>query len=401
MSFKSKHHIEVSSVALVDLKAEISRRQIEVKQNAQKLPEGCSVLKTSSIGTSAGKQTIWRKRKEAPSLVNTGASTVSSDNPEDTAELERSRRALEAKAKLYEALKQAARSGTMSYSKKRLSSEDEDLLVDFEQKVIEESRICRSPSPARSVGSNSSEEPDECDTAYRATNSDEEWVEYTDDRGIKRMCMRKDQEPPLRPDGPLTYAHLREGEIREHGVGFYAFSKDAEQREAEIARLRELHRATEEGRARAEAIRAKRDARMGQRLARLRARKGLPDVATAAAQCLAEVSAPPTPLPLSSDAQSDIRLSSEDLDVASMLRRLRDEAERRASLNNPVVPEPVQDTPANKEHPTNLADIVAARSSHVAGSREWDRGKSMISAQRYIQEERVKRLPEFAPPSFY
>ncbi|CAH8861046.1 unnamed protein product [Trichobilharzia szidati] len=205
-----------------------------------------------------------------------------------------------------------------------------------------------------------------------------------------------------------------EGEIRDHGVGFYAFSADAEKREAEMNRLRELHRATEEGRARAEAIRAKRDAKMGQRLARLRARKGLPDVATAAAQCLGEavVPAAATPTPLGPDAQSDIRLSNDDLDVASMLRRLRDEAEQRTLMNNSRLNESLGNNvpPAvevkEPQCRTNLADVLASQDpsrTHTPGSkqREWDRGKSMISAQRYIQEEREKRVSDFAPPSHY
>ncbi|KAF8561824.1 hypothetical protein P879_08893 [Paragonimus westermani] len=401
MSRNSKH-IEVSSVSLVDLKAEISRRQIEVKQKAEKLPEGCSVIKNVSSSSAEGKKSIWRRpHDKQPTSSVLEASEL---NSEDTQQLENIKRKLEAKAKLYEALRAAAASGTMCYSKSRIHPEEDDApLVDFEQKAQEESRICRSPS--RSDSENSSRTDDE--KLYPAGCSDEEWEEYTDDLGVKRTCMRKDRpnrssnEPPPRPDGPLTYAHLREGEIREHGVGFYAFSEDREKREAEMARLKELHRATEEGRARAEAIRAKRDARMGQRLARLRARKGLPDVATAAAQCLAQASAPPTPLPVSADAQSDIRLGSEDLDVASMLRRLRDEAERRASLNNPVVPEQVPEPVVSR--PANLADVMATQNptDRLSKSREWDRGKSMMSAQRYIQEERVKRLPEFAPPSFY
>ncbi|KAA3673341.1 uncharacterized protein DEA37_0012291 [Paragonimus westermani] len=399
---RSSKHIEVSSVSLVDLKAEISRRQIEIKQKAEKLPEGCSVIKNVSSSSVEGKKSIWRRPRDEQSTSS--VLEASELNSEDTQQLENIRKKLEAKAKLYEALRAAAASGTMCYSKSRIHPEEDDApLVDFEQKAQEESRVCRSPS--RSDSENSCKTDDE--KHYPAACSEDEWEEYTDDLGTKRTCMRKDRpnrssnEPPPRPDGPLTYAHLREGEIREHGVGFYAFSEDREEREAEMARLKELHRATEEGRARAEAIRAKRDARMGQRLARLRARKGLPDVATAAAQCLAQASAPPTPLPVSADAQSDIRLGSEDLDVASMLRRLRDEAERRASLNNPVVLEQVPEPVVSR--PTNLADVIATQNptDRLSKSREWDRGKSMMSAQRYIQEERVKRLPEFAPPSFY
>ncbi|KAA0189066.1 Coiled-coil domain-containing protein [Fasciolopsis buskii] len=410
MAHKLKHHIEVSSVALVDLKAEISRRQVELKEKVQKLPDGCTVIKSTPTDPNAPKRSIWKRPpKETPDVRDFKPSNEAEQADE---QWERSRRALEAKAKLYEALKAAAMSGTHSYSKSRLHPEDSDdgPLVDFELKAHEEIQLRKSPSPVRSCTESDSESSGNPED-YEASQTDEEWETYTDDRGIKRTCMRKDHpynsetEPPPRPDGPLTYAHLREGEIRDHGVGFYAFSEDADERAAQMARLKELHRATEEGRARAQAIRVKRDARMGQRLARLRARKGLPDVATAAAQCLAENTAPPTPLPVSADAQSDIRLGSDDLDVASMLRRLRDEAELRASLNNPDPKPPSTSATADLEIPANLAEVMSSQNAAYGGSisrsREWDRGKSMMSAQRYIQSERERRNMEFAPPSFY
>ncbi|CAH8607232.1 unnamed protein product [Schistosoma haematobium] len=408
MAYKSRHHIEVSSVALVDLKAEISRRQIEVKQRVEKHPDGCNVIRNRSAELKPGKVSLWKTSKEQilEERTRLESENIPSD-AEEYAEWEKSRRALEAKAKLYDALREAAMSGKKPNLTKR-DENDGDILVDFEQKATENLNLVPPDSPTRSCSSFSSDEDSD---NYPAGCSDEEWEDYTDERGVKRVCMRKDlsshikQSSPPKPDGPLTYAHLREGEIRDHGVGFYSFSTDLEQREAEMNRLRELHRATEEGRARAEAIRAKRDAKMGQRLARLRARKGLPDVATAAAQCLGEAAVPATPTPIGADAQSDIRLSNDDLDVASMLRRLRDEAEHRAAINNSKLSESTNSIPPEPEHRTNLADVLASqnpsRPSYGSKQREWDKGKSMISAQRYIQEERDKRIADFAPPSHY
>nr|CAH8862864.1 unnamed protein product [Trichobilharzia regenti] len=429
MAYKSRHHIEVSSVALVDLKAEISRRQIEVKQKVEKHPDGCNVIINRSAQLKPG-GSLWKSSKE--DLVKERKKLKLENiptNSEDYAEWEKSRKALEAKAKLYDALREAAMSGKKhKLSKNTAADDNEDILVDFEQKAVESvdhrDPVHPLPSPTRSYSSYDSDDDDYGDgDEDHVQCSDEEWTDYTDERGIKRVCMRKDlpsytkqhsgNSPSRQPDGPLTYAHLREGEIRDHGVGFYAFSADAEKREAEMNRLRELHRATEEGRARAEAIRAKRDAKMGQRLARLRARKGLPDVATAAAQCLGEAVIPAaTPTPLGPDAQSDIRLSNDDLDVASMLRRLRDEAEQRAIMHNSRLNESLGSNvppPVEVKEPqcrTNLADVLASQDpsrTHTPGSkqREWDRGKSMISAQRYIQEEREKRVSDFAPPSHY
>ncbi|KAK4468028.1 hypothetical protein MN116_008206 [Schistosoma mekongi] len=411
MAYKSRHHIEVSSVALVDLKAEISRRQIEIKQKVEKHPDGCNVIRNHCAELKPGKVSLWKTSKEQ--IIEERARLESKDVPSDSEEYiewQKSKRALEAKAKLYDALREAAMSGKKTSLSKRDENNDDDILVDFEKKAIENINMDPPDSPARSCSSYSG---DEDSNHYPAGCSDEEWEDYTDERGIKRVCMRKDlsshmkQSSPPKPDGPLTYAHLREGEIRDHGVGFYSFSADPEQREAEMNRLRELHRATEEGRARAEAIRAKRDAKMGQRLARLRARKGLPDVATAAAQCLGDAAVAATPTPLGADAQSDIRLSNDDLDVASMLRRLRDEAEHRASINNKLneSTNSISSAPVSEQRRTNLADVLASqdpsRPSYASKQREWDKGKSMISAQRYIQEERDKRISDFAPPSHY
>ncbi|VDK27743.1 unnamed protein product, partial [Taenia asiatica] len=149
-----------------------------------------------------------------------------------------------------------------------------------------------------------------------------------------RPCASVTAEPVSIPEGPVTYAHLRQGEVRDHGTGFYAFSADAEQRSAEQASLRELRRRTEQARDRVEEERAKRTVAMGRRLAQLRARKGLPDVATAAANLLEKkttapqpsATPPSPPAPVSGSGVGE-QLCSDDLDIASMLRRLRDEAE--------------------------------------------------------------------------
>lgn len=416
---RNSRHFEVSSVALVDLKAEISRRQLEVRERLETHPDGCKILrKNVNDSNFAGKSglcyriTDEKKRKlDAKELARLKMDKPSLDNKEEYSEWDRSRRSLEAKAKLYEAFKTAA-----AFKKSNYSIDDEsDVLVDFEKKAyMEHFNSRKSPSPVRSCSNSSNEDNDGYDE-YPAAASDEEWTGYTDKHGIERFCMRKDLEtfknavPRSNTDDPLTYAHLREGEVRDHGVGFYAFSKDAKIRETEMNRIRELHRATEEGRVRAQVIRNKRDAKMGQRLARLRARKGLPDVATAAAQCLGDTNiAPNTPYtPLGADSQSDVVLGKDDLDVASMLRRLRDEAEKRQASTilqsgGTVTDSVVSQTKVSEK--STLADIYEYQTGVTNPGqkhREWDKGKSMMSAQRYTQMEREKRMSEFAPPSSY
>ncbi len=230
----------------------------------------------------------------------------------------------------------------------------------------------------------------------------------------------REAEPVSIPDGPVTYAHLRKGEVRDHGTGFYAFSADADERAAEQAALRELRRRTERARQQTEAEQAKRSVAMAQRLAKLRARKGLPDVATAAANLLptteekkaetgeeegdtkpAESVEPPPP----GERAGGEELGSDDLDIASMLRRLRDEAEQKQAAMKAT---------------TELTHYAPPREEPLIPQkrmREWDRGKtfqrqsspprqrpppsssSAASYRRRLRED--EREPEFAPPSFY
>lgn len=233
-------------------------------------------------------------------------------------------------------------------------------------------------------------------------------------------------EPVNIPDGPVTYAHLRRGEVRDHGTGFYAFSEDAEQRAAEQAALRDLRQQTEQARERVEVERVKRSIAMGRRLAQLRARKGLSDVATVAANLLKENKESPSPQitdipPPSSSPHSQSgpvgeQLGSDDLDIASMLRRLRDEAEAKQAAKNLSSSVEVIVQSTRKEstlpRPPNMPKNRIMR--------EWDRGKTFVQTfespqsssnqqrsrytapkRREVANKDEERVPEFAPPKFY
>ena len=205
----------------------------------------------------------------------------------------------------------------------------------------------------------------------------------------------------------MTYTHLRQGEVRDHGTGFYAFSADAEQRAAEQAALRDLRRRTEQARERVKEEHAKRSVAMGRRLAQLRARKGLPDVATAAANLLEEDTVPaPAPTAPTPTGPVGEQLGCDDLDVASMLRRLRDEAEIKQAAAAIAAPVAVGSPPGEPTLPPPPVAIPKKRTI-----REWDRGKSFVPVpgspppkSRFINNKRKlddERDPEFAPPDFY
>lgn len=129
--------IDVNGVSLIDLKAEIARRQSEVKARATTVPNVTgAVLKRDGDGSCVS---VLLRRPSSPlqklkaKEAIDGAKGVAE---EEDIDWERARRKLEAKARLYEALKQAA----VTHSKEGDDDDDRAPLVDFERKAVEEER---------------------------------------------------------------------------------------------------------------------------------------------------------------------------------------------------------------------------------------------------------------------
>ena len=62
-------------------------------------------------------------------------------------------------------------------------------------------------------------------------------------RERERKQWEQDAEEELEQDepvGPVHYQELRGGEVRTHGVGYYAFSLDEEQRREQLGLLNKL-----------------------------------------------------------------------------------------------------------------------------------------------------------------
>lgn len=61
------------------------------------------------------------------------------------------------------------------------------------------------------------------------------------DRERRRWEEQAEQElDPEKPVGPVHYQSVQAGEVRSHGVGYYAFSTDAEKRKEELELLNKL-----------------------------------------------------------------------------------------------------------------------------------------------------------------
>ncbi|KAM4893693.1 coiled-coil domain-containing protein 174 isoform 1-T1 [Sylvia borin] len=392
---RRKKPLDVAASSLVDLKAELFRKQEEFKK--EKLLKDAGVF--GKPRTSNKKPSIWTKQNTG--VVNRAAKDVE-QKAEEQDILDKSRKKLEEKAKLYEKMTK----GDFP------DEETEDLyLVDFTQKIIDKQHEVQELHQSEAAGKTSERDTDEEEIQPEADipppeDPDEEWVDYVDFLGRSRRCMKKDlpsllkidqelqgkrQEPDgntllsedmrrelqrqqwekeeeealRKPMGPIHYEDIRENEARQLGVGYFAFSRDQELRHKQRATLDMLREQTLDQRNKREQLKEKRKAALDARLSKLRARK---------------------------------------------IKKLREAGleEEAEKLENGEVkgaaeePEPPRVTAASRK----VEVIIQERRDTKPGVpyvREWDKGKELMFGQweKKQEELRDERDPEFAPPSAY
>ncbi|KAJ3054996.1 hypothetical protein HK097_000142 [Rhizophlyctis rosea] len=265
-----KKEISVSSASVVDLKAELFKKQQELV--AEKARTGSSTTKAVSLKPIKGlppknKNVELRGAKDAIEEVETNAT------------LESSWVALQRKTKLYEQLR------------KDMGGQDdhhgEESLVDFVRKTLVD----------HEAGKDSDSEDDE---KREQDESDDPWVEATDEFGRTRV-VRKSQLQAINQqfvkageagtdyDGPqlmsedmlreaerlkweeemknasATKHYNRGNEIRTLGVGHYAFSQDEEERARQQAELKQMRNQTVAQRQSAERIKDARKEKIEER----------------------------------------------------------------------------------------------------------------------------------------
>ncbi|XP_041872367.1 coiled-coil domain-containing protein 174 [Corvus kubaryi] len=392
---RRKKPLDVAASSLVDLKAELFRKQEEFKK--EKLLKDAGVF--AKPRTSNKKPSIWTKQNAG--VVNRAAKDVE-QKAEEQDILDKSRKKLEEKAKLYEKMTK----GDFP------DEETEDLyLVDFTQKIIDKQHEVQELHQSEAAGKTSERDTDEEETQPEADipppeDPDEEWVDYVDFLGRSRCCMKKDlpsllkmdqelqgkrqetdgntllsedmrrelqrqqwekeEEEALRkPMGPIHYEDIRENEARQLGVGYFAFSRDQELRHKQRATLDMLREQTLDQRNKREQLKEKRKAALDARLSKLRARK------------------------IKKLREAGLEEEAEKLEN----REVKGPAEE---------PEPPRVTAASRK----VEVVIQERRDTKPGVpyvREWDKGKELMFGQweKKQEELRDERDPEFAPPSDY
>ncbi|NXN35584.1 CC174 protein, partial [Rhinoptilus africanus] len=394
---RRKKPLDVAASSLVDLKAELFRKQEEFKK--EKLLKDAGIF--TKPKTSNKKPSIWNKQ-------NTGVTNRAEKDVEQKAEeehiLDKSRKKLEEKAKLYEKMTK----GDFP------DEETEDLyLVDFTQKIIDKQHevqeLCRSEAARKASEKDTDDEETQPEMEIPPPEDpDEEWVDYVDFLGRSRRCMKKDlpsllkmdqelqgkriiqipdgntllsedmrrelqrqqwekeEEEALRkPMGPIHYEDIRENEARQLGVGYFAFSRDKELRNKQRATLDMLREQTLDQRTKREQLKEKRKAALDARLSKLRARK------------------------IKKLREAGLEEEADKLENGE-LKGVTEE------------PEAPRVTAASRK----VEVVIQERRDTKPGVpyvREWDKGKELMFGQwsKKQEELRDERDPEFAPPSDY
>ncbi|XP_021493909.1 coiled-coil domain-containing protein 174 isoform X1 [Meriones unguiculatus] len=391
---RKKKPLDVTASSLVDLKAELFRKQEEFKQE--------KLLKDSGVfgkpKTANKKPSIWIKQNAG---VSSRAEKDAEQKLEEQKTLDKAREKLEEKAKLYEKMTKGD----------FLDEEMEDMyLVDFTQKIIDKRKETEVHSASRD-SQNAEERDDDEEFSEKdippPQDPSEEWVDYVDSLGRSRRCMRKDlpdllemdknlqgrlfvspanektllsedmrkelqrqqweeeeREALKKPMGPIHYEDIRENEARQLGVGYFAFARDKELRNKQMKTLEMLREQTTDQRIKRENIKEKRKAMLEARLAKLRHKR--------------------------------IKKSKDGTE---------EESRADGDVTEPSEPKAVPAPPPVAQN-SKVEVIIQERKDTKPGVphiREWDRGKEFSFGywSKKQSELRAERDPEFAPPSNY
>ncbi|KAM6470025.1 coiled-coil domain-containing protein 174 [Liasis olivaceus] len=390
---RKKKPLNVTVGSLVDLKAELFRKQEEFKK--EKLLKDAGVpVKPKTVNK---KPSIWTKQNKG---VSDRAEKDAEQKIEEQQTLDKSRQKLEEKARLYEKMTK----GDFP------DEETEDLyLVDFTQKIIDKQRevqeLCTSETARKTMREENGEEERLSETEIPPPQDpNEEWVDYVDSLGRSRRCMKKDlphllqmdkelqgkrpmteektllsedmrrelqrqewereeEEALKKPMGPIHYEDIRENEARQLGVGYFAFARDQALRRKQMETLEMLREQTIDQRAKREHLKEKRKAILEARLSKLRAKKRLKD--------------------------GDTKENGEEEAVEPVLSSVKPTELPRVSTETRKVEVIIQERKDTKPG--------------VPYVREWDKGKEFTFGlwSKKQNDLRNERDPEFAPPSAY
>ncbi|KAI8636022.1 hypothetical protein BD408DRAFT_426827 [Parasitella parasitica] len=269
----------VSATTAIDLKAELVQHVEQFEKTR------ASLGKQSTAKRPDKKPTVWTKQNKGVNERNQRDKAQQLEAVEGDV-LRQSREQLEKKARLYEAM-QSGEVNADEYDEEKMP------LVDFDRKYFQERELERQREDA--VVENKRKK-------RRQNNNDDDdpWVEFEDEFGRTRIVRRSElpsteqqqtQQYSDYDSEEENYAYLQkqerykaadrsdmshyeaDREIRTKGVGFYRFSKDEQERRAQIDKLNRLRAETENARNSQASASSKRKQMLAQNAEKIRAKK--------------------------------------------------------------------------------------------------------------------------------
>lgn len=375
MSNKSKV-ITTNLSSIADFKAELLRKQEELRKkksinndatqpatSAESVPDESNDdylynRNLHKISRLPKKMTdaIEEKKASSKSKNKQESKDDESKKQEESVALQKSREMLEKKTQLYNQLcKGRAVIDPENQddllvnfdlkARQEEENESEEEMVEIEDEFGRTKRVPKSSLP-----------PKNTETRTEDQTGTEKWsmssglLSEDMKREIERRNWEQETEEELQQNKSLNvhYENVKNGEIRDHGVAYYAFSQDEETRNKQLEMLKNMSKETELRKQEKQKIKEKRKQIMKSRLAKVAARKGIA-------------------MPVEEeDSDSD----HEQITIHKSTLKTIDEKPKLVNL------------------------------------REWDIGKegvysSLSQSTNYVDKKRSERNDEFAPPSLY
>jgi len=341
-----------SGSSIVDLKAELSRKAELLKSSKQP--------NVNTNDHNRGKSTFdkihaitGKKKKKKQKTKEAVADDTSNDtvlDAETAEQLAKARQKLEAKSKIYDKMK----SGEME-DLENIYGETK-FLVDFQKKAFEDN------NDSDHDVENESSKPARPTSIYEA---DEEFREK------QREKWEAEQKELL--DGPVHYENIKFDEIRDLGTGYYAFSKNEEERKKQMEELQKLRNETINIQKKKELLQQRRKNKLQERLNKIKQRKLGLDISE-------ENIVEDNSKQLISDASSSVVTSKneeENNKVDLLLKQCRDETKPKREWD------------------------IGKDSRNFMKQGFIPQKKQKTSQDEFVKERRSERPSEFAPPNLY
>lgn len=276
----------VSATTAIDLKAELAQHVEQFEKSR------ASLGKQSTAKRPEKKQTVWTRQNKGIHERNQRDKVTRLEDVQGDV-LQRSREQLEKKARLYEAMRSG--DGFDAYDEEQ--DEEKRPLVDFDKKYFQERELERHKEEAAAAARKKRKRND------KEEDDNDPWVEFEDEFGRTRIIRRSElpsteQQQHHRSDDSDYDSEEEENkaylvaqqrykaadrsdmnhfeadrEIRTKGVGFYQFSKDEQERRAQMDKLNRLRTETENARNSQASASSKRKQMLAQNAEKIRARK--------------------------------------------------------------------------------------------------------------------------------